>query len=307
MSLGKTVGIVIVNYNGLLFIKECLDSLNKIDYPEARIVVVDNASSDGSPEWIVQNHPQTQIIRLTDNFGFSRANNEGIRWCLANNCEYVLLLNNDTLVEADFLQRIMEHADSNSLLVPRIYFYDNKKIINNNAGSFDFWRGITIPWFYGREDSKASQQVQIVSMASACALLIPRDVFSKIGFLDEKYFLYWEDTDFIVRSTNQGFVIKFIPQAVIYHKESSSSGGRNSLLALYYNNRNRFYFMSKHKKNAVQWIFFLIYYFFGRLAHIIIYLCRGRVREIRAISLGVWDCYKGKSGSLSPAELMNFK
>lgn len=307
MAQNVKIGIVLVNYNGLAFIKECLESLVKIDYLNVRIVVVDNASVDGSFELIARNYPQVKGVRLSNNLGFSGANNEGIRWCVADGCEYVFLLNSDTVVEADFLSKIMDYADSNSLIVPKIYFCDNKKIINNNVGSFDYWRGITIPYFYGEKDSQDSQQVQIVAMASACAILIPCEVFRKIGFLDENYFLYWEDTDFIARAIYQGYLIRFVPQAVIYHKEGGSCGGRTSPLVIYYNNRNRLYFMSKYKKNMVNWIFFLFYYLLGRFGYIILYLCRGQFREFKALSLGVFDFYRGKMGYLTTEGQKGFK
>ena len=300
MLKNEKIGIVLVNYNGFLFIIECLDSLAKIDYPNVRIVVVDNASSDGSLEQIAKNHTGVKIILLSDNFGFSRANNEGSRWCLSNNCEYVLLLNNDTIVEVDFLSKLMDQADSKAMLIPKIYCYPNKELINNNVGSFDYWRGVTIPYFYGKKDSQQSEKIQPVAMASACAILIPRNAFKEIGFLDESYFLYWEDTDFIVRAVNLGYQIKFVPQAVIYHKEGVSSGGRASPLAIYYNNRNRLYFMSKYNKSLVGWIFFLGYYFLGRFAYIVIYLCRRQVRELKALILGVFDFFRGEMGYLTP-------
>jgi len=296
MPPNAQVGIVIVNYNGFPFIRECLGSLTKIDYAEVQIVIVDNASSDGSPEWIAQDCPEAQIIKLSENLGFSGANNVGIRWCVTNKCEYVLLLNNDTVVEPDFLSRIMDHAGQRYMIVPKIYCYYNRELVNSSIGDFDFWRGITIPWFYGEKDSKRSQQEQQVNMASACAILISRYAFTQVGLLDEKFFLYWEDTDFIVRAIHQGFVIKFVPQAVVYHKESSSSGGRASLLATYYNNRNRLYFMYKHQKNIVMLIFFLIYYFLGRCAYIISYVLGWQGPKIKALSLGIIDFYRGKMG-----------
>ncbi len=307
MAQNAKVGIILVNYNGFPFIKDCLDSLGKIDYHNVQVVVVDNASSDGSPEWIAENHAKVKIIRLSDNFGFSRANNEGIKLCITNNCEYVLLLNSDTIVEADFLTKLMVEADPGVMFVPKIYCYPNKELINNKGGTFDYWRGVAIPYFYGKKDSLQSQKVQSVTMDSASAILIPANAFDNIGFLEEGYFLYWEDTDFIFRAVKYGYIIKIVPQAVIYHREGVSVGGRASPLAIYYNNRNRLYFMAKNKKSMVHWLFFLFYYFLGRLAYIAIYLCRGQIRELKALSLGVFDFYRGKMGYLTPEDQRGFR
>lgn len=296
------VGVVIANYNGFPFIKECLDSLAAIDYSGVKIVVVDNASTDGSREWASawQKLPR-HLIALSENKGFSGANNEGIRWCAADKCDYVLLLNNDTVVQPDFLSRLMDSAAAGSILVPKILAYHNRKLISSNAGHFDFRRGITVPWFYGKDDSERIRDAQTVPMAGACAILIPVGAFARVGLLDEKFFLYWEDTDFIVRAVREGFVVKFIPRAVIYHKESSSSGGRASRLATYYNNRNRLYFMYKHQKNIAILIFFLAYFFSGRCAYIIVGACRGEFRKIKALIFGIFDFYKGKMGR-APAQ-----
>ncbi|MDD5617690.1 MAG: glycosyltransferase family 2 protein [Candidatus Omnitrophica bacterium] len=300
MQAKARVGIVIINYNGFSFIKECLGSLAKVDYPQAQIVIVDNGSRDGSIEWVIQDFPKTQVIKLQRNLGFSAANNIGIRWCIENNCEYVLLLNNDTVVEPNFLSQIMDYVEYRSIIVPKIYCYDNKALINSNVGGFDFWRGVTTPWFYRKKDSKRSRQMQLVGMASACAVLIPRNAFTEVGFLDEKYFLYWEDTDFIVRVLAKGYVVKFVPHAVVYHKEGCSSGGRASPLAVYYNNRNRLYFMSKYKRSKVSWVFFLFYYLLGRIVYTIAYLFSGKMKELKALGLGVFDFCRGRMGYLTP-------
>ena len=143
------VGIVLVNYNGMRFVPECLELLAAIDYLNARIVLVDNASTDGSPEWIATHHPQVALIRLPNNRGVTGGNNAGIDWCLVRDCDYVLLLNNDTVVEPDFLTRLLAVAMPRTLVTPKILFYDDRKILNNHFGVFDFWRGRNTEWLYG--------------------------------------------------------------------------------------------------------------------------------------------------------------
>jgi GT2 family glycosyltransferase len=293
----SAVGIVLVNYNGMRFMPDCLASLQQIDEPRARIVVVDNASTDGSAEWVAAQHPAVALIRLSANQGVTGGNNAGIQWCLANGCDYVLLLNNDTVVEPDFLRHLLCHADQRTLIVPRVYFYDNRQLLNSHIGHFDFWRGVNVQYLYGKPESPSSRQMQIVTMASTCAMLIPKPIIDEIGIMDDAYFLYYDDTDFIARAVRRGAVIKYIPDAVIYHRESSSSGGGAiSPLSMYYNTRNRLYFMFKHQRQKLTLAFFLLYFFLGRGVVIARYILRGETRIATALCKGIADFFKGNMG-----------
>lgn len=294
------VGIVLVNYNGLKFMPECLETLTKIDYPEYRIVVVDNASTDGSAEWLAQNYPELTLLKLCSNKGITGGNNAGINWCLENDCEYVLFLNNDTAVEPDFLNHLVASAGPLTLTTPKIYFYDDKTLINSHVGSFNYKRGVMVELFYRRRDTEASRQVQPVKMANTCALLVHRGIVKEIGGMDDAYFMYYDDTDYITRINKTGATILFVPNAVIYHKESSSSGGVRSPLSIYYCNRNRLYFMAKHQTNPLLLFAFYIYYCLNKIVWSLLELLRGERHTIRAMLRGVEDYLKGKTGYASP-------
>lgn len=302
MTTGQLVGIIIVNYNGRPFIMDCLDSLLQIDYQDTRVVVVDNASTDGSPEYISEHYPSVMLIRLSVNRGFTGGNNEGIRWCLDHGCDYVLLLNSDTIVNPDSLSCLMTSSEKDCLLVPKIYFQNARLIINNMVGSFDCWRGIIVPWFYGKEDSRGSTIVRYATMASACVLLIPCAVVETVGYFDEQYFLYWEDIDLVTRALKKGVKIKFVPAAVVYHNESSSMGGAASPLTLYYNHRNRLYFMFKHQKNKFALGFFILYFFVGRIVSALKYILRGDTASVDAMFKGIGDYFRGRMGQMPPRD-----
>lgn len=299
------VGIVLVNYNGLRFMPECLESLARIDYAEARIVLVDNASADGSVAWVRQHFPSVEIIALPTNTGITGGNNAGMSWCLAHDCDSILLLNNDTVVQPDFLTRLMQEAEPDCLLVPKIFFHDRPQTVNNHFGGFDYWRGLHRDWFYGKPDGDASREVCLGTMANTCALLIPRPAIERIGNMDERFFIYYDDTDFLTRAVRQGYRIKFVPTAVIHHKESSSSGGSLSPLVVYYTNRNRLFFMSKHQRNGAVLAFFLAYYFAGRVAWALIQLAQGRPRLIRALANAVWDFQRRRLGYAAPERFIS--
>jgi len=300
-SNSSLVGIVLVNYNGLKFMSDCLESLARIDYPAARIVVVDNASTDGSVEWVAAHYPNIVLLPQGTNRGITGGNNAGIQWCLENACDHVLLLNNDTVVELDFLSRLMAHAEPDCMLVPKIYFHDNKALINNHLGGYDYRRGLHRDWFYGKVDSSASRKVQYAAMANTCALLLPAETFQKTGMMDETFFMYSDDTDFITRAVRQGTRIKFVPDAVLYHRESSSSGGTGSPLSVYYTNRNRLYFMFKHQKNRAALLFFIVYFGVTRVLVALHYLLRGKRVQLFALIHAVADFCQGHMGYASPA------
>ncbi|MBA4391129.1 MAG: hypothetical protein C0399_09340 [Syntrophus sp. (in: bacteria)] len=298
METDQLVGIVLVNYNGLPFLMDCLDSLLHIDYTDTKIIVVDNASTDLSPEDITANYPSVTLLRLSINRGFAGGNNVGIRWCLEHGCDYVLLLNTDTLVVPEFLRYMMVQKEPDCILVPKIYSQNDKTLINNAIGFFDYCRGMNVRWFYGKEDSSGSNQIRFATMTSACAMLIPRSIFAAIGYFDEQYFLYWEDTDLVKRAVEWGAKIKFVPNAVIYHNESSSTGGLASPMSLYYNHRNRLYFMFKHQKNKFILLFFLLYFTIGRLIYAIKYVLHGETKHLAAMCHGIIDFFKGKMGPM---------
>ena len=297
------VGVVLVNYNGGRFLPECLESLCANDYPALRVVLVDNGSTDGSLEWVRQNFPAVTVLSLGTNRGFTGGCNAGMIWCRENGCGYVLLLNNDTAVAPDFLSRLMEHAGPDRLLAPKIYFYDDRSRINNRLGDFDYWRGIHRDWFYGSPDSEASRRVQDVPMANGCALLIPVGVIEKIGLLDDTFFMYAEDVDFITRAVRAGARVTFVPEAVVYHRESASSGGAGSPLTVYYTTRNRLYLMFKHQPNRLILAFFLVYFSLTRLPVAARYLLRGQRAQFRALRNAIEDFCRGRMGQAPPGRI----
>ena len=294
-SAGR-VGIVLVNYNGGKFMPDCLASLAKLSYTDTRIVIVDNASADGSADEAEVQYPNIALIRHAENLGITGGNNAGLDWCRANKCDWVLLLNNDTVVQPDFLSNLLAQTEPNCLLVPKIYFYDNQTLINNHFGGFDYRRGVHTDWFYGKPDSPASGTVQRGTMANTCALLLPQEAVEQIGAMDDAYFIYYDDTDFLTRAIRGGLRIKFVPDSVIHHKESSSSGGTDSPLSIYYTTRNRLYFMRKHQKNPAARLFFWAYFTLTRVVVAANYWRRGQRPQLRALRNGVTDFFGGRMG-----------
>lgn len=217
-QLSPKVFIVILNYNNLDVMNNCLESVSAIDYPNFEIILVDNHSTDGSFEKAKEAFPQVTYFQNSDNLGFSAGNNVGIRHALKNKAEFVLLLNNDTVVEKDFLAKLVESAQKNpqaGILCPLIYGPDMKKVWFSR-GKIDWMRMKTI-----HETKIFPKKAYSSEFISGCTMLIPAKVFEKTGLLDEAYFLYWEDADFCVKVRKAGFQTLVIPASVIYHFEVS--------------------------------------------------------------------------------------
>lgn len=234
------LGIVIVNYNGEKFQNDCIDSLLKQTYQDFKIIIVDNGSSDKSME-LLDKFATDKIIKIynNDNLGVAVGNNVGIKKSIELGCEYTLLLNNDTFLLEDSLEKLM--IGNKDVVSPMIYYYNTKKIWYY-GGRFNKSKGTITHLNYQKENYK---KLSVTKYAPTCCLLIKNSVFEKIGLFDENYFLYYDDVDFCYRLKENHIKIYITDDSIIYHKVSLSSGGENSKTAIYYNNRNRLYYIDK--------------------------------------------------------------
>lgn len=220
------VGIVIVHCGGEEILEDCLQTLGKQTWRGFRIWVVDNGSADGSAERVIVRHPGVKIVRLEKNKGWSGGNNAGIRLALASGMEWVWLLNNDTLVEPDCLQRLLAHAEAHpqdKVLSPLVRYPEPSDAVWFGGGKVD-----TV----SLELTGCSTDEEFQGLGGAawpyisgCAMLVHRDVFRKIGLIDEKFFLYCEDVDFSVRAWRRGVGLAVVREAELRHLVSQSTGG----------------------------------------------------------------------------------
>lgn len=223
------VYIVLVNWNGLEDTLECLRSLNEISYKNYKIVVVDNGSNNNQADVIKKKFPYIELIKNKRNEGFVVANNQGIKLALKNGADYILLLNNDTIVNRNFLDVLIEYAEQNrdvGILSPKIVYY-NSNIIWSMGGKISYLTGILIMIGKGKDAEKYSGIIK-PDFVAGCAMLIKRGVINKIGLLDPFYFAYSEDSDYCFRAKKAGYKIKVVPESMIWHKKSASAGIRGS-------------------------------------------------------------------------------
>lgn len=250
----KKVSIVLVNYKNYNDTLKCLKSLEKINYPNISIIVVDNDSKDNSVE-ILRKHTdnQVKIVESGFNGGFAFGNNIGIRMALAENSDYVLLLNNDTIVDRDFLAPLIFAAENEKnvgIVSSRIMFYPDTDKIWYAGGRID-WNNLRAI-HYGLKEQLTDKYLNktTVDFASGCCMLIPKEVIKAVGLLPEEYFMYFEDMDYCIKVMDKGFKIKYVPESVIYHCVSSSSGGDGSPFIIEWQARSRRIFWKKYSSRV---------------------------------------------------------
>lgn len=250
VALFPKVGIILINWNQGKDTSSCLLSLRGLDYPNYEIVLVDNASTDGSPDRIKAAFPGIVLIKNKENLGFAEGNNVGIRYLMSDKTDYVLLLNNDTEVEPNFLSELVKEAERHNdtgIVGPKILFFDRPDKIWYAGGFFNAVTGKTYHRGQNEADRGQYDLVTEVGFVSGCAMLIKRAVLEKLKGLDPDYFYSHEDVDLCLRAKALGYKLLYIPASRIKHKIAMSSGGRFSPLYIYYRVRNSILFMQKNK------------------------------------------------------------
>lgn len=201
------------------------------------------------------------LIKNDDNYGFAEGNNIGVRFALNNlNPDYILLLNNDTVVDQYFLNELINVAENDSnigILGPTVYEYKNPQEIQS-AGAKIYWnKGEVINLI--SHASKYSDEPKNVDSVIGCALLAKSELFYKIGYLNKDYFAYLEETEWCVRAHKALYKIVYVPKGKIWHKGGATSN-KITGFTLYHHTRNKFWFMKKHSSKK-QYVSFLIYFF----------------------------------------------
>jgi GT2 family glycosyltransferase len=214
------VFILILNYNGKETLKQCLQSVYQLNYSDFEVVLIDNDSKDGSLEEVKYIYPRAHFIKNNVNLGFAAGNNVGIRFALEKGADYVWLVNNDAKVEKDSLAKLIDaggQKPKSGILSPLIMHDKTKNI----------WFGKGVIDWVSMKTLHVSPPTLLQSFTSeyicGCAMLIKKEVFKKIGLLNEKYFLYYEDADFSIKATRAGFELWTIPTAHVLHSEASES------------------------------------------------------------------------------------
>ncbi len=246
-----SVSVILVNWNGRNDTLECLRSLAKASYEPMRIVVVDNASSDGSVDAVRREFPSVDMIANETNARFAGGNNIGIRQALGRGADFVLLLNNDTTVDPMFLTELVKTTEADQeigMVGAKIYYYHDPKRIWFAGGRIEWWKGWMSHVGLREEDHGQYDTVRDVDYITGCCLLVKRAVVEKVGALDERFFMYGEDADWCLRARAAGFRTVYQPKAMIWHKLSVSSGGQLSWFKNWNKLKSLFRLMSRYAK-----------------------------------------------------------
>ena len=261
-SKGKLprISIIILNWNGLKDTEECLESLKKITYPSYEVIVVDNGSAGDDIKVLRERFGEyIYIIENDRNYGFAQGNNIGINHALKGGAEAILLLNNDTIVAADFLSELVNAAESDhkiGLAGPKIYFYHEPNKIWFAGGKISLFSASSNRG-RGLVDKGQFDKVDYVDFVSGSCMLLKRSVLELAGGLDPVYFFGIEDVDMSLRATQAGFSNVFVPTSKIWHKGFSSGIKRTDVT--YHTSRNSMILARKHyrvsQKAAVRAVF----------------------------------------------------
>ena len=288
------VYIIILNWNGTEDTLECLESFRKVDYSSYKTIVVDNSSKVSCKGEVLARYPTVEVIELENNLGFAGGCNVGIKRAIDEGANYVWLLNNDTEVEPNALTTMVKEGEKNTragILGSKIYYFDERHIINHTGGRVvpHKWH-ITIHVGAGEVDVGQYNEVKEFDYVTGCSMLVKREVIEQIGLMDEKYFLYYEETDWCLKAKKAGWSIIYVPESVIYHKVSRSIQ-KNSPLRNYYFARNSLRFIVR---NFPFMLIFALYwwprYFF------INHLLKRRYEHLKMSVRGLRDFFYGRYG-----------
>ncbi|MBI4039709.1 glycosyltransferase family 2 protein [Candidatus Daviesbacteria bacterium] len=254
------VFVIVLNFNLKKDILDCLSSLNKLSVVSCQlsVVVVDNASADGSPQAIKEQFPKVALIENKQNLGFSGGNNVGIKYALEQGADFVLILNPDTVVDenlVDELQAATRRHHKVGIFGPKIYFYIPDIQIWYAGGQLDWDNILASHVGVDQIDKGQFSKEQATDFVSGAAMFVRREVFDKVGLFDERYFLYYEDSDLCIRAQQAGFDLIFTPRAFLWHKNAAATG-LGSPLQDYYITRNRLLFAQKFARFRARFALF---------------------------------------------------
>jgi len=216
------VSIVVLNWNGMKYLEECLRSLTCLTYPNYEIIVVDNASSDASPDIVRRSFQNVRLIANNCNLGVAKGNNIGIK---AARGDFVVLLNNDVVVDPSWLSELVKtvmQSPKTGIASGVILQGKPSDIVWEAGKKLDIFTGATWRIGYGKKLNQLGK-IQEIDYFSTCAALIKKDVVKKIGLIDEGYFIYGEDADYALSARRAGYGCTLVPSAIVWHEGSAST------------------------------------------------------------------------------------
>jgi hypothetical protein len=228
MNMAPTLCIVVLNWNGAGDTIACLNSLAEVKMPSCRVLVVDNGSTDGSAARIKAAFPDTELLLLPANIGYAAGNNAGFRRVMELQAEFVIFLNNDTIVDAGFsapLVQILQRHASAGIAVPKIFYHDRPRTLWYAGGIVRLSTGLIRHVGLRKEDGPEFNRQGPTGYATGCCFAMRCRDFERIGGFDECFSMYAEDVDLSLRVRSLGMSVEYVPSSIVWHKVSASLSG----------------------------------------------------------------------------------
>lgn len=292
-----SVGIILLNWNSYEVTKDCLDCFRQIRHPY-RLIVVDNGSSDDSVTLFRANYPEITLIENNENLGFAGGNNCGLEHGLRENLDYLMLLNNDTLFDEDFVAPLVQRMQQNAELggiQPKIMYNHDRSLIWNAGGTYHYFLGHSSTIGEGKPDLSRFNRVRGVDWITGCCILLRSQVVQQVGLLDDRFFIYHEDVDWSLRIRGAGWKLEYFPQSQLYHiagvSQKSKVKTREGFLSPrthYLNLRNQVFVIRKH----LNWYHFptaTLFMLVMAVAYVAYFTVRGRFKKLTAVYEGLKD------------------
>ncbi len=293
------LAIIIVNWNGRDVLGDCFASLSETNYPDRRLVMVDNGSQDDSVAWTQMHHPEVEIIETGENLRWAGGNNVGLRHLRQEGFNgHILLLNNDTIVPQGSLSRLVRALEEDPqawLATPRICYAADPARAWYDGGIVGSWTGWVHHDGIRQLTGNLNPNLRYVDYATGCAMLLGPDVLEKVGELDEDFFFYGEDADYSLRVTALGGHIVHVPRSLVLHKVSASLKG-DSPRKSWLRTRSHIRLLRKHWP-ARSWPVLVITQLAFLSGHTVWNLWHGRLGSALALWQGACDELVGRDYS----------
>lgn len=289
------VSIVILNWNQRDMTLACLRSLKKISYPSYEIILVDNGSTDDSIPAVRKEFPEIEIIENGRNLGVAGGRNVGIEYVQQKGTDYLLFLDNDTVVDKDFITemvRVGEEDRKAGILTGKIYFYSDPERIWCAGGSLSLYRRHISATGYDEIDKGQYDDLREVDHVAGCCLMIKKKVIDEIGILDQNFIEYFtEDTDWCLRAKKKGYRIMYVPEAKLWHHVIKKISVSERYW--YLKGRNLMWMMRKHAR-LHHWIGFIFFSVFGFVKVLYREAKAGNLKQVWTMVKGTLDAFKIK-------------
>ncbi len=243
------VFVLILSYNGVKWLTDCLPSVLALDYPNFETVVIDNGSMDNTQEFLRERYPQVQVVTLQPNRGYAGGFDAGLEYAAARGAEYFLVMNNDTEIHPQALTALVETAQAQShagFVTGKVYFHDAPGVIQTTGRRVHpiYWTGRHIG--LNEKDEGQYDEVSERAFIDDVFTLVSRSMYDEVGGYDPQFYLQCEELDWQLRAKKAGWKIYYTPHAKLWHRGSASTGGMGSPLNNFFLERSRIIVIAKH-------------------------------------------------------------